>query len=553
MKNLVKTVIFCMVGMLLLGKTEDILSLKMNSLGSLEDFNRTFQQFYQLERNSLQAVFLGKSTIKWAVSPIQIYKDSNIATYNLATNKQPIQASYYLLKEVFKNQSPEIVFCHISALFENTEEDPAWHIVMDNTPMSRNKVSEAISLAGRKANGKDLRSLSKSFMSIMSPLYFYHNRWDGLVHSDFCKPANPDFDYAAGYYMTSAVTGTGLTVENVNSEVRALEDSKGFKQEYCSGIYEEYEITDRLYQITPNRDAIEYMTKMKELCKMHNAQLVMTKIPTIGMPQIYYASWSYDKYEMAKKVCDEIGVAFLDMVYDETYRVEIDWKKDVIDGGQHFNIRGTEKITECIAMYCEQLGLEKQINEYYWQCAEEYDKVKRICMLQSEFDFSKYINRLMENDDYTVIIAAQNDFQASLTEEIIQSMRHLGLQSCYDDGVRNSYIGIMDHKEIVYEVISNRKSEYANSLPGGGKIEVISSGLNTGANASIKINGKEYSTNLCGLNFVVFDNSTNLVIDSVNFNTSVPGATGYRNKTVISDYLCQYKRAVVSDVTKDMK
>lgn len=82
---------------------------------------------------------------------------------------------------------------------------------------------------------------------------------------------------------------------------------------------------------------------------------------------------------------------------------------------------------------------------------------------------------------------------------------------------------------------------------------MISSGLNTGANASIKINGKEYSTNLCGLNFVVFDNSTNLVIDSVNFNTSVPGATGYRNKTVISDYLCQYKRAVVSDVTKDMK
>ena len=102
--------LFLLLGMLLLGKTEDVLSLKMNSLGSVEDFNRTFRQFYRLEKNSLQAVFLGKSTMKWAVSPIQIYKDSNITTYNLATNKQPIQASCYLLQEVFENQSPEIIF-----------------------------------------------------------------------------------------------------------------------------------------------------------------------------------------------------------------------------------------------------------------------------------------------------------------------------------------------------------------------------------------------------------------------------------------------------------
>ena len=201
--------------------------------------------------------------------------------------------------------------------------------------------------------------------------------------------------------MTSAVTGTGLTFENVNAEVKALEASKGFKREYCVGAYKEYEIDKKLYQVTPDESAVEYMTKMKELCKAHDAELVMVKMPTIGMPQIYYASWSYDKYQMAKAICDEIEVPFLDMVYDEAYRVEIDWKKDVIDGGQHFNIRGAEKITECIAAYCEQIGLEKQINEYYWQCAEEYDKVKRICMLQSEFDFGEYIERLLENDDYT--------------------------------------------------------------------------------------------------------------------------------------------------------
>ena len=125
--------------------------------------------------------------MKWAVSPIQIYKDSNITTYNLATNKQPIQASCYLLQEVFENQSPEIIFCDISALFENTEEDSAWHIVMDNTPMNRNKVSTAVSLAERKADGKGSGSLSRVFLSIMSPLYFYHNRFCRRCKA--CMPA----------------------------------------------------------------------------------------------------------------------------------------------------------------------------------------------------------------------------------------------------------------------------------------------------------------------------------------------------------------------------
>lgn len=536
---MIKTILFLALGLLLLRRTETILSLKMNSLASFEDFERTFNQFYRLENNSLQAVFLGKSTVKWAVSPIQLYADSNITSYNLATNMQPIQAGYYLLKEVFENQSPKVVFCDISTLFKNEEEDSAWHIVMDNTPVSWNKVDTALSLAERKADGK-------YFLSVMSPLYFYHNRWEQLTQHDFMKPDNPDHDYTAGYYMTSAVGGTGLTFENVNAEVKAMKATAGFKKEYTDGIYTEYEIDEKLYQIILDQSAVEYMTKMKELCKAHNAELVMMKIPTNGMPQLYYASWSYDKYQAAKKVCDQIGVAFLDMVYDEAYRAEIDWKKDVIDGGQHFNIRGAEKITKCITAYCEQLGLEKEINEYYWQCADEYNNVKKVCMLQSEFDFEQYINRVLEDDDYTVIISAQNDFQASLTEETARHLMKLGLQSSFIGGVRESFIGIMDHHKIIYEAISSRRIEYADFLPGGGKIEVISSGLNTGACSSVKINGEEYSPDRCGLNFVVFDNSTNMVVDSVTFNTSVPGATGYRDRTVIADYLFEYKKAVVS-------
>ena len=58
-------------------------------------------------------------------------------------------------------------------------------------------------------------------------------------------------------------------------------------------------------------------------------------------------------------------------------------------------------------------------------------------------------------------------------------------------------------------------------------MEIISSGYNTGAYSSIMIEGQEYSMNRSGLNIVVFDNDTQLVVDSVNFNTQYPAASGH--------------------------
>lgn len=82
---------------------------------------------------------------------------------------------------------------------------------------------------------------------------------------------------------------------------------------------------------------------------------------------------------------------------------------------------------------------------------------------------------------------------------------------------------------------------------GGGKIEIISSGYNTGSYSSIIIGGKEHSMNRTGLNIVVFDNDMHLVVDSVNFNTQYPGTTGYRDPGMTRSYLTQYKAAIVSN------
>ena len=120
MVNFIKTGVFVLVGLIILQSAEKVLEGKRNQPSNFEEgAPQIFQQFYDLERDSLEVVFLGKSSVKLAVSPVQIYEDSSIVTYNLASCSQPIELSYYLLHEVFKNQSPKIVFLDISALFRD--------------------------------------------------------------------------------------------------------------------------------------------------------------------------------------------------------------------------------------------------------------------------------------------------------------------------------------------------------------------------------------------------------------------------------------------------
>ncbi len=527
------------MGLIILQSAEKVLEGKRNQPSNFEEgAPQIFQQFYDLERDSLEVVFLGKSSVKLAVSPVQIYEDSSIVTYNLASCSQPIELSYYLLHEVFKNQSPKIVFLDISALFrDDTGEGISWHFVMDEMPLSINKMRAAFAYTNRE---------NRNLLSILSPLYYYHARWDELTENDFRRQSDEGYYYTAGQYLTSLVSGTGLTYDNVNSEIRAMNAREGIKREYSDNTYCEYKIDGKLYEAVLNQNAIAYMKDMKNLCEKHDTELVLLKIPAIGMPQSYHGSWSYDKYLMIKEFCNETEIPFLDMVYDADYMAEINWKEDTVDGGIHLNIRGAEKVTDCIVAYLNEQNLERRIDERYYQFTQDYDRVKQICMLQSEYDLLKYIDRILENENYTVILSSQNDFQAGLSEDILDALSRLGLQSSFTDGVRDSFIGIIDRHEVIYEAVSNRKLIYDNFLPGGGKISIVSSGLNEGSYSSIAIDGKEYSANKCGLNFVIYDNNAKVVVDSVAFNTSSMSVDGFRNITAVLGYLSQYKQIINS-------
>ena len=70
----------------------------------------------------------------------------------------------------------------------------------------------------------------------------------------------------------------------------------------------------------------------------------------------------------------------------------------------------------------------------------------------------------------------------------------MGIQFDLQNRYRNSYIAVLYGKEIVYEAFSEQLLKYDYAI-GSNIITITSAGYECGNNASIKFNGKEYSSN----------------------------------------------------------
>ena len=106
-RRIVKIVAFFVIGIMLFFAVQGIFIPKWYSDGAT---NRVLSGFFALENDTAEVLFLGTSHMGSGVSPMKIYEDTGIVSYNLATSGQPLECSYFLLKEAFKTQSPKVVF-----------------------------------------------------------------------------------------------------------------------------------------------------------------------------------------------------------------------------------------------------------------------------------------------------------------------------------------------------------------------------------------------------------------------------------------------------------
>ena len=175
------------------------------------------------------------------------------------------------------------------------------------------------------------------------PVFEYHNRWKSLKAQDFdgtdCETAKND----KGFHMkkeVEAYTGEAYMTETDMAEGVA-----------------------RMERIL--------LKKMIRLCKAKGSEVLLLSVPS---PKDY----TYAKHNAAQNLADAYGADYLDLnLLPE--EIGIDWNQDILDGSEHLNVYGAEKVSAYLGTYLtEHYNLPDHRGEAAYEswndCLKQYKK-----------------------------------------------------------------------------------------------------------------------------------------------------------------------------------
>lgn len=491
--------------------------------------------FNSFDENSLDVLFFGQSQILLGISPLKLYEDTGICSYNLGSGAQQIGLSYHLIKRALKTQSPSVIVLTVGSMFFDDSAGNTWRYVMDNLPLDREKIEMA----------KDFdRYYDSDFWSAIFPVIKYHTRWEELSPSDFYHKY-VDHYYTAGYFFVSEIAQSFLTADAITATAEEMMQRNDIPTLYArNGVVEE-QAPSPMFDPKFTEQNKEYLRKIQALCEDAGAELLLIGLPTAIMPMQMPHTWVRQYYEKSKELAAEFGIDYIDLMYDMD--TGIDFTADSYDYGAHLNIFGAEKATACLGRYLtEKYGLVGNRNAVWDDMLVKYRDLRDLATFKNEKDFSAYVDTLCEHkDDWAVMISVNDEYTSGLGEREYALFDKLGLTLIKEGIFADSYLAVLQRGEVEYEALSPRRLEYATTLNGDIPVGIVSAGYYANSVSSIMIDGKEYSVNQPGLDIVVWDQETGLVLDSCVVNTR--NADAPVSHAWAYDYFADYEAAKYLD------
>lgn len=535
-----RVIIFFVIGILIFWILQSILMPKRFPYIKSYDAGK-LAGYYTEESNSIDVLICSTSHASKGILPMEMYEKYSIKAYNLSTSIQPIEVTYYTLLEALKTQNPKVFIYDVSSLYMQGAEKNYWLYVLDEMHFGKNKIALA------QEYRKSAVNCDESMRELLIPLLRYHTRWTELSKQDFTAAFSDKHYYGKGGQIGSIIAGSEITIEQMNSiENQLLRDMEKSVYIYDRGIVSKEQEENIQYNIDVSEKNIEWLKKIKALCEENGVQFLAVKVPTMYFPQGYRSAWTVEKYRIAQSICNEYGIVYYDLLYDTN--IDIDWSCDTSDQGLHLNLNGAQKVSDALGRYLkEHYELPEEHNEDWDKDLNSYRKVRRVAQLQLEKDFIEYMDKLAnEYSDEVIFISVAGDMAAGLRENEINALRELGLQVDFSMAFQKAYVAVIENGEVKYEALSNRQLSYRGVCDKSGKeYELWSSGWWTNSEASIKVEDSEYACNSEGLNIVVYNEESGLVIDSVCFNTGSEEHVALRNNSKTTGFEVAFERYIM--------
>ena len=443
----------------------------------------SFNQFYKMEKDSIDVLFFGSSVVVNSFIPQEIYNEYGIRSYNLGSEQQSIFMSYYWLKEALRYHKPKVVVLDVLFMWDLHPESPV--------NMSEGLIRKSLDpMRWSSVKQEAVRSLcelddSQSEISYYLTNLRYHSRWSDLKEYDF-KPGmaagNPLFGYAP-------IVGDGP------DSYTAFEPDD----------------TEAIMYFQPIMQ--DYLDKTVKLCKENDIRLIMIDMPGNGMHDgVNNSHVLYAK---------ENGIDYLNLCTQEYYdKIGGDLPKVNIIG--HSNVPGAVKMSSFFGgLLHDSYGIQSVHDEQYENSRGYYEHMLKNSSLFNIEDPAEYF-KAINDTDYAVFMSVKGDSSAALgSESIKDGLRQLGLSLSYGQDPSCSYLAAIIGGEVIAEEASLESISHTGSFRDHNSLYSISScNKRSGNISSILIEGEDYSRDATGLNIAVFDLVTQTVIDQATFTGS---------------------------------
>jgi len=466
-----------------------ILFLIIVTLGSLfiiktNNGAKLTQGLYTNTGDSFDVVLLGSSHMEALISPNMLWNQYGITSFNYATGGQPIDVTYYLLKEVLKKHNKPIVVVDLYYLGStNKFPDEGYTITaLDNLKLSLNKVQAVINCTPLK-----------EWFNYIFPIFKYHDRWKQLTKKDF------NYDTSETYYKKGFVASHFLYgLENASNSS-----------------------STEMANLPPRTE--EYLNKIIDLSKKKGFKLIFTNAPHDYTQTTGSKTWVSQPAKMFNKVAEiakKNNIPFIN--YNKmTGQMNFNFKTDMVNIG-HLNIFGSEIVTSNLGKYLkDNYGLTDHRNDSKyknWNTGFTINsRVESDVDITNELDIKKYVS-LIKNNDY-IIVVSSNDNGISENIGLKGALSQLGLMLQSNNIVGSNYLAVINGGKVESEMLNSYKLTKTFVFDKDINLKVSTSSADNNM-PSIILNGVECLNKQNGTNIVVYDKIIKKVIDNIYLNSN---------------------------------
>ncbi len=268
------------------------------------DYTLKINGFFNEQPRSMDVLCYGSSRMYCTLDPLVLHHETGLNAYVLATQQQPLAATYYYMKESLRTQSPQLMILEASMAFHEPDfiGSGALRDCLDPLPWSANKVEIIRTLVAPE----ERKNYYFSFLQ-------YHRRWKELSARDFDFSWLDDRDPFRGYIYLTPERGADCRQQSLDS----------------------------VAAVPIPEENLTLLRGMAALAREHGAAflLMVSSYETVTDDLGYLKS--------LHAFCAEEGIPLLDLNLHFN-ELDIEAERDFFDSG-HFNARGSAKATRWIA------------------------------------------------------------------------------------------------------------------------------------------------------------------------------------------------------------